>query len=117
MATYTQTRLVGPEFLTGSDDDIYTVGSGEITIVKQIMVCNIDVVSSHTFTLYLLKNGDTTPADADTIFKAVSLDPGETRLINLSQVMTFDTGGDAIWGKASTGSKITITISGIVETA
>ena len=39
---------------------------------------------------------------------------GETRLINLSLVMVA---GEGIYGKASTANEITITISGIVETA
>jgi hypothetical protein len=115
MATYTQTRLAGPTLLTGSFTNIYTVGSGETTIVKQIIVCNTDSLE-RTFTLCLLKDGDTSVVEPDdVIFSAVALDPGETRLINLSLVMTYGTGGDAIYGKASQANEITITISGIVE--
>jgi hypothetical protein len=115
MATYTQTRLAGPTLLTTSYANIYTVGSGEITIVKQIIVCNTDS-SERTFSICLLKDGDTSAAEPDdVIFSAVALDPGETRLINLSLVMTYGTGGDAIYAKASTANKITITASGIVE--
>lgn len=116
MATYTQTRLgAGPDLLGSSYGAIYTVGSGETTIVKQIMVCNTNISSAFTFSLCLLASGDSTADEpADVIFKAVSLDPGETRLINLSLVMVA---GEKIHGKASTANEITITISGIVETA
>jgi hypothetical protein len=116
MATYTQTRLgAGPDLLTESYVAIYTVGSGETTIVKQIMVCNTDSSATINFSLCLLPAGDTEPAEPnDLIFSAVALDPGETRLINLSLVMIATEG---IYGKASTANKITITISGIVETA
>jgi hypothetical protein len=114
MATYTQTRLgAGPDLLTASYVQIFQVGSGATTIVKQIMVCNTDSSATITFSLCLLPAG--TPAEPnDLIFSAVALDPGETRLINLSLVMGA---GEGIYGKASTANKITITISGIVETA
>ena len=112
---YTQTRLAGPTLLGTSYAALYTVGSGETTIVKQIIVCNTDS-SERTFSLCLLQDGDTSATEPnDVIFSAVALDPGETKLINLSLVMGYDTGGDAIYGKASAASKITITISGIVE--
>ena len=119
MATYTQTRLAGPTLLTTSYAPLFTVGSTHIaTIVKQTIVCNTHSAEV-TFSLCLLKNGDTSPAEPDdVIFSAVALDPGETRLINLSLVMNYgNVGGDAIYGKASIGNEITITISGIVETA
>lgn len=117
MATYTQTRLAGPTLLTTSYANIYTVGSGETTIVKQIMVCNTHSAEVK-FTLCLLKDGDTSAAEPDDVlFYEVALDPGETRLINLSLVMTYGAGGDAIYAKSiTTTNKVTITISGIVET-
>jgi len=113
---YTQTRLgLGPDLLAATYGAIYTVGSGETTIVKQIMVCNTDSSATITFSLCLLGSADTTATEPDDlIFSAVALDPGETRLINLSLVMVAS---EKIYGKASTASKITITISGIVETA
>ena len=116
MATYTQTRLgAGPDLLTTSYVSIFQVGSGATTIVKQIMVCNTDPSATITFSLCLLGSSDTVATEPDDlIFSAVALDPGETRLINLSLVMVAS---EKIYGKASTASKITITISGIVETA
>jgi hypothetical protein len=116
MATYTQTRLgAGPDLLAETYGAIFTVGSGETTIVKQIMVCNTDSSATITFSLCLLGSSDTLANEPnDLIFSAVALDPGETRLINLSLVMVAS---EKIYGKASTASKITITISGIVETA
>lgn len=117
MATYTQTRLgAGPDLLGSSYNEIYNVGASAITtIVKQIMVCNTDPSATITFSLCLLGSSDTVATEPDDlIFSAVALDPGETRLINLSLVMVAS---EKIYGKASTASKITITISGIVETA
>ena len=111
MATYTQTRLgAGPDLLTASYVQIFQVAAGASAIVKQIMVCNTD--SSATITFSLCLGGTVEPNNL--IFSAVALDPGETRLINLSLVMVA---GEGIYGKASTASEITITISGIVETA
>ena len=116
MATYTQTRLgAGPNLLSTSyGTAIYTVDSGNTTIVKQIMVCNTHASATITFSLCLTPAGDITPASEpnDLIFSAVALDPGETRLINLSLVMIAT---ESIYGKASTAGWITITISGIVE--
>lgn len=114
---YTQTRLgLGPDLLSTSYAEIYNAGASAITtIVKQIMVCNTDTSATITFSLCLLGSGDTSATEpGDLIFSAVALDPGETRLINLSLVMVAS---EKIYGKASTASKITITISGIVETA
>ena len=115
MATYTQTRLgAGPDLLTTSYVEIFQVDTGNITIVKQIMVCNTNLSSTaSTFSLCLTALGDGAANEpADVIFKAVSLDPGETKLINLSLVMGPS---ERIWGKASVAGEITITISGIVE--
>lgn len=114
---YTQTRLgLGPDLLANTYGEIYNAGASAVTtIVKQIMVCNTDSSATITFSLCLLGSGDTTATEpGDLIFSAVALDPGETRLINLSLVMVAS---EKIYGKASTANKITITISGIVETA
>lgn len=87
---YTQTRLgLGPDLLASTYGEIYNAGASAVTtIVKQIMVCNTDPSATITFSLCLLGSSDTTATEPnDLIFSAVALDPGETRLINLSLVM------------------------------
>jgi len=107
---FTQKRLAGPQAMATSAVNIYTAPTSPATsaIVKQIMLCNTDS-ATQTATLYVADY--TAAAAAKTIFKAISLDPSETTILNLSLVLAT---GEKISGLASNAG-VTITISGIEE--
>jgi len=105
---FTQKRLAGPQAMATSAGNIYTTPASTSTIVKQIMLCNTDS-ATQTATLYVADY--TAAAAAKTIFKAISLDPSETTILNLSLVLAT---GEKISGLASNVG-VTITISGIEE--
>jgi len=119
MALY-QAALYGPNFLPTSAAAIYdsanptTSGTSQatnVTILKQIIVCNTDSTSS-TFTLYIDISG---AADAsDTVFSAVSLGAGETKIINTSIVLRAAQ-NHKVYAQASVSSKVTMTLAGLEE--
>jgi hypothetical protein len=78
------------------------------TIIKQILLCNT-TGAVQTATLYVAAVGAV--SDAKTIFKAISLDPSETTILNLVLVLAA---GEIISGFASNAG-VTITINGIEE--
>lgn len=108
---FTQKRLAGPAAMGTSATDIYTAPSSPATttIIKQIMLCNTDASTARTATLHVAASGSV--AAGNTIFKAISLDPNETVILNLSLVLAA---GEKISGLASNAA-VTITISGIEE--
>ena len=122
MALYPAT-LYGPAFLTDSaaviyDSDYPTVAGGtlkddNVTIVKQIIVCNTDS-STRWFSLYLDTNS--TAVIAETLFNQVQLATSETKIINTSLVLRADK-NQKIMALASVGSKVTITLVGLEEYA
>ena len=105
---FTQKRLAGPAAMATSAANIYTTPASTTTIVKQIMLCNTNA-ATQTATLYISPFGSVSAAK--TIFKAVSLDPNETVILNLSLVLATT---EIISGLASS-TDVTITISGIEE--
>jgi len=119
MALY-QAALYGPNFLTTSAAAIYdsdnpttsgTSQAANVTILKQIIVCNTDT-STRTFTLYIDTNSS---ADAsDTVFSAVSLGAGETKIINTSIVLRAAQ-NHKVYALASVVSKVTMTLVGLEE--
>jgi hypothetical protein len=109
---FIQKRLHGPAAMATSmatsAANIYTTPNATATIVKQILLCNTAALAQ-TATLYVAAFGAATAAK--TIFKAISLDPSETLILNLSLVLAA---GEIISGSA-TDAGVTITISGIEE--
>jgi len=105
---FTQKRLVGPAAMATSATALYTAPGSTTTIIKQIMLCNTDS-APQTATLHIAAAGSV--ANANMIFKAISLDPSETVILNLSLVLAT---GNIISGLASHVG-VTITISGIEE--
>ena len=124
MALYPAT-LTGPTLLsigaTVADaaqvydsDNPVTIGSAQaanVTIVKQIIVCNTDT-SARTFSLYLAN--DTPVAVADTLFEGVSLAAGETKIINTSIVLRAIQ-NHKLHARASVDSKVVLTLVGLEE--
>jgi hypothetical protein len=105
---FTQKRLVGPAAMATSATALYTTPASTTTIVKQIMLCNTHT-STATATLHIAAAASVLPANM--IFKAISLDPSETVILNLSLVLATT---NIISGLAS-NTGVTITISGIEE--
>ena len=107
---FTQKRVYGPAAMVTSVANIHTSPSSPATstIIKQILLCNTtgDV---QTATLYVAAFGAAVPAKM--IFKAISLDPSETTILNLVLVLAA---GEIISGFASNAG-VTITINGIEE--
>jgi hypothetical protein len=105
---FTQKRLVGPAAMATSATALYTTPASTTTIVKQIMLCNTHT-STATATLHIAAAASV--AASNMIFKAISLDPSETVILNLSLVLATT---NIISGLAS-NTGVTITISGIEE--
>ena len=107
---FTQKRVYGPAAMATSVANIHTSPSSPATatIIKQILLCNT-TGAVQTATLYVAAFGAAT--DAKMIFKAISLDPSETTILNLALVLAA---GEIISGFASDVG-VTITINGIEE--
>ena len=110
---YTEKRLVVGSLLTGSAATYYTVTSPvSKTIVKEMTFCNTDTATAYTFTLYIIPLSGSA-GDASTEFKAVTLQPGETKIFGRSDVMEL---GSFIQAFASTNAKIAFSCSGVERT-
>jgi hypothetical protein len=110
---YTERRLVAGSLLTGSAATYYTCTAPVTkTIIKEMTFCNTDVTTAYTFTLYIVPAAGTA-ADANTEFKAVTLQPGETKVFGRTDVMEV---GSFIQGLASTTNKIAFSCSGVERT-
>jgi hypothetical protein len=105
---FTQKRLWGPVPMATSATNTYVTPNATATIVKQILLCNT-TSAVQTATLHIAAQGSA--AASNMIFKAISLDPSETLILNLSLVLAA---GNIISGLA-TDVGVTITISGIEE--
>lgn len=108
---YTEKRLVAGSLLTGSAATYYTCGAIK-TIIKEMTFCNTDTTTTYTFTLYIIPQGGSA-GDANTEFKAVTLQAGETKIFSRTDVMES---GSFIQALASTTNKIAMTISGVEKT-
>lgn len=108
---FTQKRVYGPAAMATTAANIHTSPSSPTatsTIIKQILLCNT-TGAVQTATLYVAASNAV--SDAKTIFKAISLDPSETTILNLALVLAA---GEIISGFASDVG-VTITINGIEE--
>ena len=96
-----------------SDNPVTSLSSqsSNVTIVKQIIVCNTDS-SARTFSLYLDSN--MTVAAADTLFEGVTLAAGETKIINTSLVLRAGQ-NHKLHARASASGVVTLTLVGLEE--
>lgn len=106
--TYTHKQLSAGTALTASAVTQYTVPDSTTTIVKQIVFCNTDT-SARTVTVYAIPSGGSAAA-ANTIFSAMSLQPGETKVIPMEMVLPT---GAFIQALASSASVVSMRVSGI----
>jgi hypothetical protein len=110
---YTEKRLVPGSVLTASAATYYTVTAPVVlTIIKEMTFCNTDTATAYTFTLYIVPAAGTA-ADANTEFKTVTLQPGETKVFGRTDVMPV---GSFIQALASTTLKIAFSCSGVERT-
>jgi len=109
MADLTSTvKQLAQVALAGTSAVLYTVPSATSTIVKNIVLCNTNSVAVPV-TLNLVPSAGS-PAVANTIVSALSLAPGETKVIYLSTVIPT---GATIRGFAGTAAVVSATISGV----
>ena len=110
---YTEKRLVVGSLLTGSAATYYTVTAPVLkTIIKEMTFCNTDLTTAYSFTLYVVPAAGTA-GDANTEFKSVTLQPGETKVFGRTDVMEQ---GSFIQALGSTTLKIAMTIIGVERT-
>lgn len=105
-------RLVPGTLLTASLTTLYTVPSSVLSATaKQMLICNTDT-SARTVTVNVVPaNGTASPAN--TIFDAISLQPKETKIFGLTDVLAV---GGFIQAKADVTDKVAITVSGMENT-
>ena len=105
----TPKRFIAGAALTDTYTALYTVPSTVTSATtKQIVVCNTDTnVQSFSLQVRAAAGSDTV---ACTMFKDVSLQPKETKIFGLTDVLP---GGYSIYAKAATTSVISITASGM----
>ena len=110
---YTEKRLVPGSLLTNSAATYYTCTAPVVkTIIKEMTFCNIDLATAYSFTLYIVPLAGSA-ADANTEFKSVTLQPGETKVFGRTDVMEV---GSFIQALASTTGKISFSCSGVERT-
>ena len=105
----TPKRFIIGSALTGSYTALYTVPAAVTSATtKQIVVCNTDTnVQSFSLQVRAPAGSDTV---ACTLFRDVSLQPKETKIFGMTDVLPS---GYSIYAKASTTDVISVTASGM----
>ena len=108
----TPKRLVAGAALTNTLVTYYTTTAPvSSATTKQLLLCNTDTVA-RTFTMNVIP-----PAGAasvsNTLFSAVTIQPGETKVFGLTDVMPV---GYFLQAKADAGAVVSMTISGMENT-
>jgi hypothetical protein len=107
-------RLVAGSALTGALATYYTVAAATSAIVKEIILCNTDVVARTVDVHFIPPAG--TAAVANQILDGsanANLQAGETKMFNLSSVLPT---GYFIQAVASSAAVVSMNISGIEVT-
>ena len=112
MAAYTEKKLVEGTLLTAAAVTLYTcTAPAAKTIVKELTLCNTTAIA-YTFTLYVVQSGQVA-ADRYAVFKSVTMQPNETKIFGLTNVLEV---GDFISALASTTGVLSISVSGVERT-
>lgn len=106
--TYVPKELMASALLTGSAATKYTVPAATSTIIKEITLCNTHTATL-TVTVYTIASGGTA-GDLNTLFKTMSIQPSETKIIPMNKVLPSASFVQAL---ASTTDKIAMSMSGI----
>lgn len=109
---YVETRLIPGSVLTNAVASYYTTPTSTIAILKQLTLCNTDV-ASRTVTLYIVPNVGDAPATKDTVLSAVTMQPNETKIFGLTDVLPT---GYTIKALASISGVVAINASGVERT-
>lgn len=104
----TAKRLIAGSALTGALVTYYTVPAAITTIVKELILCNTDVIVN-TVVLHIIPSAGSALV-ANQIFKNISLQAGETKIFGLSQVLSA---GAFVQASASVAAVVSLTISGV----
>lgn len=108
----TPKRLVPGSTLTSTLVTYYTVATSvSNATAKQLIVCNTDTVS-RTFTYNVIPQGGSASV-ANTLFNSVTIQPNETKIFGLTDVMPT---GTFIQAKASADNVVSMTVSGMENT-
>jgi|SRR5882724_3312689 len=108
MATYAPKKL-GQAFPTSTAEvTVYTVPGATVTLVKQIILANVTTGPVTASISFVPAAGSA--ADSNRITKDIPLVGNQVVVYDLSQVLNT---GDFITVKASAGSSVTFTISGV----
>jgi len=106
----TPKRLVPGTTLTTSYVSLYSVTNGT-AVVKSLTVCNT-TSTSQTVSVQIRPSGGSDVTDS-TILAATTLQPNETKIFGLTDVMPL---GYALFAKASNASAVSLTASGMENT-
>lgn len=109
MATTTNTQLLAPTQMSGTDAAIYATPPLSTALVSRAVFSNPDT-SPHTITINITTG---TSSAANQIINARTLAPGET-YVSPELAGAVIPSGSSIRGLASTASQIVVTISGII---
>lgn len=108
---YTPKRL-NQYTATTSYGTLYTVPAATSTIVKELIVCNV-TGSTVTLDVSFVASGGSAVAATNGVISAAPIGANQTVIYSLSSVMA--TGG-FISAKASAGSSLVLTVSGVEVT-
>jgi hypothetical protein len=100
-------RLAGPAYLASTATNVYNPASSTYAVVRSIAIANT-TAGAVTYTLYIGATGGSTGGTE--IAKGVSV-PANTTVYLYPQSLRLDS-SDFLVGLASSGSALTITVSG-----
>jgi len=107
-APLTVVDLISAPSVYAAATPVTGVSASNVTIVKQIIVCNTGAAG--TFSLYL---GTSAAAATNALFEGVALGAGETKIINTSLVLR-GTVGQKLFARAS-ATTVLLTLVGLEE--
>lgn len=107
-------QMVPATFLTNTDTTLYTCPAAPVksNLIKEIRLNNTDT-SARTFTLRIYPSGGSA-SDVNILYQTVTLQAAGAAPTVYSVNIVLNP-GDVVQGKADTGSKVSIFISGLEE--
>lgn len=111
MAVFNPVRFSGPSFLTTSASTQFTVGTGKVNVLKQIVLNNTSATAA-SVTVYLVASGGTA-SSANAIVTNLVISANSQIIWSADLPMTA---GETLQALASTGTVITATTTGIEVT-
>lgn len=110
----TPKRLVAGTQLTSSWTLLYYASSSVLSATtKQLVVCNTDTVARTFHYAVTPLNSAPAPYDGTIMFNGVTLQPNETKLFGLTDVIPTGSYIQGKTGETGSGNYVTITVSGM----